>query len=492
VSWLRGACKVWAVADRINEAETYPGYEPRSVQEEEQQVSLKDWKNWIEKSGKKGTLIIAGFGLVVGLLLAWLIADVSGRIHEASQPYFQVVEITDSDTDPAKWGKNFPTHYRMYRETADMERTRYGGSEALPHIPDQADPRSVVTQSKIDEDPRLKKMWAGYAFSIDFREERGHAYMLTDQLHTLRQKVGQPGTCLNCHASTYNIYKTLGEGDIMDGFHKMNAMSYDEVSEMAEHPVACIDCHQPETMKLRVTRPAFMIGIKKVKGQSYDVNEDATAREMRTYVCAQCHVEYYFEGKEKTLTYPWDKGLKADEILAYYDEINFKDWTHKDTGAPALKAQHPEFEMFSQGVHARSGVTCADCHMPFVSEGGYKVSDHHVQSPYLNVNAACGTCHNLSAEELKSRIDTIQDTHWQLREVAMDALMDLIDDIERGQKSGVPESRLAAARSYQRKAQFLLGFVEAENSTGFHAPQESARVLGNAIDLARKGQNALR
>ncbi|MBU42117.1 MAG: nitrite reductase [Spirochaetaceae bacterium] len=450
----------------------------------------------IQNLGNRGLWILLSAGFVVGLVLAFLIAEVAGRLQEEQQPYFQVVELDDSISDPSVWGENFPLHYEMYKRTTDMERTRYGGSEALPHVPDEADPRSVVTQSKIDEDPRLKKMWAGYAFSIDFREERGHAYMLTDQLYTLRQKVGQPGTCLNCHASTYNIYKDLGDGDIMKGFHKMNSMPYKEVAEKAEHPVACIDCHNPKDMDLRVTRPAFMIGIKKVKAKegisNYDVNEDATRREMRTYVCAQCHVEYYFEGKEKTLTYPWDNGMKADEILAYYDKINFKDWTHKDTGAPALKAQHPEFEMYSQGIHARSGVTCADCHMPYVSEGAYKVSDHHVRSPYLNTDASCGTCHNISPDELRKRIDTIQDTHWQLRNVAMDALMDLISDIEKAQKSGVAESKLKAARDYQRKSQFLLGFVEAENSTGFHAPQESARILGNAIDMARKGQAALR
>lgn len=449
----------------------------------------------VQNLGRRGILIILSTGLVLGFLIALLIAEVALRMQEARQPYYQV-ENLEGVTDPAIWGRNFPLHYEMYLKTADMERTRYGGSEALPHVPDEADPRSVVTQSKIDEDPRLKKMWAGYAFSIDFREERGHAYMLTDQLHTLRQKVGQPGTCLNCHASTYSIYKELGDGDLMNGFHKMNSMSYDEVSDMAEHPVACVDCHAPSDMELRVTRPAFMIGIRKVKaleGQpNYDVNQDASRREMRTYVCAQCHVEYYFEGKGKTLTYPWDKGLKADEILAYYEEINFKDWTHKDTGAPALKAQHPEFEMYSQGIHGRSGVACADCHMPYVSEGGYKVSNHHVKSPYLDVDAACGTCHNVSAEELRERIDVIQDNHWQLRNVAMDALMDLIADIEKAQRNGVSQAKLKAARSYQRKSQFLIGFVEAENSTGFHAPQEAARVMGNAIDLARKGQAALR
>ncbi|MCB1169609.1 MAG: ammonia-forming cytochrome c nitrite reductase subunit c552 [Leptospiraceae bacterium] len=457
---------------------------------------MKKLLDTIKNLSARNAMILIISGFVLGLLIAFLISEVALRMQEARQPYYQVVELNDDISDPAVWGKNFPVHYEMYLKTTDMERSRYGGSEALPHVPDEADPRSVVTQSKIDEDPRLKKMWAGYAFSIDFREERGHAYMLTDQLYTLRQKVGQPGTCLNCHASTYSIYKELGNGDIIKGFHKMNSMKYKEVAEKAKHPVACIDCHNATDMSLRVTRPAFMEGIRKVKArqgiENYNVNQDATRREMRTYVCAQCHVEYYFAGKEKTLTYPWDNGLKADEILEYYEKINFKDWTHKDTGAAALKAQHPEFEMYSQGIHGRSGVACADCHMPYTSKGGYKVSDHHVQSPYLNVNAACGTCHNISSEELKTRIDTIQDTHWQLRNVAMDALMDLIDDIEEAQKAGAPEAKLKQARSYQRKAQFLLGFVEAENSTGFHAPQEAARILGNSIDLSRKGQNALR
>ena len=167
---------------------------------------MKALLNWIENLGKRGLLVILGSGFILGLVIAFLVSDVSSRIQEAKQPYFQVVELDDSISDPEIWGKNFPLHLEMYRKTTDMERTRYGGSESLPHVPDEADPRSVVTQSKIDEDPRLKRMWAGYAFSIDFREERGHAYMLTDQLHTLRQKVGQPGTCLNCHASTYSIY----------------------------------------------------------------------------------------------------------------------------------------------------------------------------------------------------------------------------------------------------------------------------------------------
>jgi nitrite reductase (cytochrome c-552) len=213
---------------------------------------------------------------------------------------------------------------------------------------------------------------------------------------------------------------------------------------------------------------------------------------MRSYICAQCHVEYYFKGTEKRLVFPWSKGTKADEILTYYDEEKFKDWTHAESGAPALKAQHPEFELWSQGIHARSGVACADCHMPYKREGALKISDHHVRSPLLNVSRACQTCHRISEEELKARVETIQQRTFRLRNLAMDALMDLIDDIKDAKANGTEERKLDAARNLQRRAQFFVDFVEAENSTGFHAPQEAARIFGESIDAARKGQIALR
>jgi nitrite reductase (cytochrome c-552) len=340
-------------------------------------------------------------------------------------------------------------------------------------------------------------MWAGYAFAKDFREERGHAYMLDDQIFTERQQVAkQPGTCLQCHASLYVPYRKAGDGDLIKGFEKMNQMPYAEARKLVSHPVACIDCHDSSTMQLRVTRPGFIEGIRAFKAsqgiQNYDVNKQATRQEMRAYVCGQCHVEYYFKGPEKRLVYPWSKGLKVEEILAYYDEAQFKDWTHADTGAPALKAQHPEFEMWNQGIHARSGVTCADCHMPYKREGALKISDHHVRSPMLNINRACQTCHKWPEEELKARVETIQERTFKLRNVAMDALMDLIKDLKAAKASGKTDKELATAQDFQRKAQFYLDFVEAENSTGFHAPQEAARILGESIDFSRKGQIALR
>ena len=425
-----------------------------------------------------------------------LLVNIIERKQEARNPFYRVVELTDETVDPALWGKNFPYQYDGYKRTVDMERTRYGGSEAHPRTPSEADPRSIVAQSKLEEDPRLKIMWAGYAFAKDFREERGHAYMLEDQTFTERQAVGQPGTCLHCHASVYVPYKKAGGGDLMKGFEVMNQMSFKEARKNVEHPIACIDCHDPNTMALRVTRPGFIEGIRALKAsqgvKDFDVNTMATRQEMRSYVCGQCHVEYYFKGPEKRLVYPWQNGLKVDQIYEYYKEVKHKDWVHAETGAEVLKAQHPEFELFNQGIHARSGVACADCHMPYKREGAMKVSDHHVRSPLLNVNRACQTCHKWSEEELRGRVRTIQERTYDSRNLAMNALVDLINDLKQAKNGGMPEDRLAKAREFQRKAQFYLDFIESENSMGFHASQEAVRILGESIDNSRQGQMVLR
>ena len=442
-------------------------------------------------------LVVAAVTAVAALAVTALLVTIVERKQEARNPFYRVVELTDTTVDPAIWGKNFPLQYDGYRRTVDQVRTHYGGSEAVPRTPTAADPRSIVAQSRLEADPRLKTLWAGYAFAKDFREERGHAFMLDDQTYTERQTVArQPGTCLHCHASVYVPYKTLGGGDLIKGFEQMNHMPYAEARKLVTHPVACIDCHDPATMQLRVTRPGFLEGIRAYKATQgvadYDVNRDATRQEMRAFVCGQCHVEYYFKGPEKRLVYPWTKGLRADDIVRYYAESGHNDWTHAETGAGVLKAQHPEFEMWNQGVHARSGVTCPDCHMPYERVGALKISDHHVRSPLLNINRACQTCHKWPEEELKARVDLIQTRTFELRNVAMDAVLGLIGDLKKARDGGAADAALAEPRRLQREAQFLLDFIEAENSMGFHAPQEAARILALSIDRARQGQVALR
>jgi hypothetical protein len=272
--------------------------------------------------------------------IAALLMNINERKHEARARYIQWVPREESTADPAAWGVTFPSEYDGYKRTVDTQRTRYGGSEAF---------------SKIDQDPAWKRFFAGYAFGVEYREERGHAYSLSDQKLTLRtQQFEQPGACLQCHAGGMkHVYETAGHGDLQAGFAKINAMKLAEAWQLVDHPIACIDCHDPETMQLRVTRPGFLNAIKLVKAkegiENYDPNTMATRQEMRTFVCGQCHVEYHFKGKEKMLTYPWHNGLKVEQIEAYYDEQGFSDWTHAETGARVLKAQHPEFARAQRG-----------------------------------------------------------------------------------------------------------------------------------------------
>ncbi|MCS7048233.1 MAG: ammonia-forming cytochrome c nitrite reductase subunit c552 [Verrucomicrobiae bacterium] len=474
--------------------------------------------------------IVAALALVAVLLLRENIAQ---RKLEARVTTFRVVELTEAVTDPAVWGQNFPRQYDSYRRTVDMERTRYGGSEADPFaIGEHGVPKTV---SKIEQDPRLKVMWDGYAFALDFREERGHAYMLHDQRETERVlKRPQVGACLHCHSSTTVAYRKAGLEagapgtledpllsptgleQLMRGFKIVSMEPYSNATKRVEHPVTCLDCHDPQTMKLRITRPALMIGIaalaesddplphlpsierwrKGDRREPYDPNKLASRQEMRSLVCAQCHVEYYCAPKD-LIFFPWHKGLKAEQMEAVFDEYKFPDgtpfldWKHKRTGAPAIKVQHPEFELWSQGVHARAGVACADCHMPYIREGAMKISDHHVRSPLLNVARACQTCHRTSEQELLDRVAVIQDRTYQLMDRALDAVVKLIEDIEAAMRAGATDEQLAEARRLQRKAQYRVDFVNAENSMGFHAPQEAARILAEAIDYAQQGRLAV-
>jgi nitrite reductase (cytochrome c-552) len=448
----------------------------------------------ISTRGALGLLVVAAAGSFVALAL---LTNIFERRQEARSTFVQVVEITENTPEPEFWGRNFPIQYDQYLQTVDQQRTTFGGSEAIPREATEKDPRMSTSRSKLERIPQLRRMWAGYAFAQDYREKRGHAYMLEDQIATERQRVvQQPGTCLHCHASTVEAMRNLGGGDFESGFEALNRMTYQETLEHVSGPIACIDCHEPGTLALRVTRPAFKAAITAWKAsqgvEDYDVDTMATRQEMRSYVCGQCHVEYYFGGAEKRLVFPWSKGLRAEDALAYYDEIGFSDWTHAETGAPMLKAQHPEFELWSEGVHARSGVACADCHMPYKRVGAMKVSDHQVRSPMLQINNACQTCHKVPEAELVARVEQIQSRHAGLTEVALDALVELIDDIAAAREAGATDAQLDSARQWQRRASFLVDWVDAENSTGFHAPQEGARLLGESIDASRRGQSALR
>ncbi len=477
------------------------------------------------KSPRSLAVAVAVVAAFLAAGIAALLTNIIERKHEAKNPYVRLVDVREETTDAAAWGMNWARQYDDYLRTVDVTRTRFGGSEALP-------------AQKIERDPWLKRMFAGYAFSIDYRDRRGHAYMLSDQEMTRRvTERPQPGSCLHCHSSVIPTYRRLGNGDVFAGFEALGKMTYkDAHAEVVKtgssnpvaggnelrfehvdgaHPLGCVDCHDPGNMQLRVTRPGFIRGIQALaasdaptphipsierwrtgnREHAYDPNADATRQEMRSFVCGQCHVEYYC-GPKTTLFFPWKNGLKVEQIEATYDAFKFDDghrfydWKHEETGAEVLKAQHPEFEMWSQGIHARAGVACADCHMPYKREGAAKISDHWVRSPVVNTARACETCHPVAEEELQARVDAIQGRTHALMERAAAAMTSMLDAIAMAKKSGATDAELAEAFALQRRAQWRLDFVAAENSMGFHAPAEAARILAESIDYSRQAELA--
>lgn len=436
-------------------------------------------------------MIVLFVSTLFGASVGYILIDITQKQTEAKVKHYRIIEVGKLEEKADVWGQNHPFQFESFLKTLLQTPTLYGGSVAIERIPSQDDPRETTSRSKLKIDPRLKIIWAGYSFGVDTREKRGHAYMLVDQKYTQRQKVAQQyGACLNCHASTYKAMYELGDGDLEKGFHELNKMPYQEAAQHVSHALSCIDCHDNETMQLRVTRPAFQKGIKKLKASQgihdYDVNRDASLMEMRTFVCAQCHVNYHMEPSSKELIFPWSEGIKMEEILTHYQKNPHSDWVHKKTGAQVMKAQHPEFEMYSMGTHAKAGVSCVDCHMPYERQGAYKVTNHHIRSPLLNASKACMTCHSGDEGDLVSRVHDIQHAHHEMLDTALDALVDFIHHIEQQKKSGIKEVELKKLQQAHYEAQFMIDFVEAENSNGFHAPLEASRILLKSMDIMRR------
>jgi nitrite reductase (cytochrome c-552) len=410
-------------------------------------------------------VFVVAAGITAGI--AALLTNIQERKAEAVQYPLKVVTVAADELDPAVWGQNFPLQYDAFRKTEqDYGSTTYGGS---------------TVYSKLERTPAMVRLWAGYAFSIDHNEERGHFYALTDQKQTKRvTERDQPGACANCHAAEApQLIQSMG-------WEAFNHTPYKELQDQLHLGTSCADCHDPDTMALRITRPGLLNALE---ARGIDITQ-ATRQEMRTYVCAQCHVEYYFQGDNKLLTFPWTNGTTIDDIEAYYAEVGFKDWEHKETGAPMLKMQHPEFELFSTSLHYRSGVACADCHMPYMREGSVKISDHWLRSPLVNVSASCQTCHKFTEGELIERVQVIQDKTAELLRQSEEAILAAIDTIVAAKTAGATPEQLADALQLHRAAQMRWDFISSENSTGFHSPQEAARVLADSIDLARQAELA--
>jgi nitrite reductase (cytochrome c-552) len=269
------------------------------------------------------------------------------------------------------------------------------------------------------------------------------------------------------------------------GVREFYAANLHDLKSEVTHPIGCQDCHDPRTMNLRITRPALKEAMAAM-GRNID---QASHQEMRSLVCAQCHVEYYFKTDPKNyLAFPWKNGQTVENIIAYYDQIGFVDYEHPISGTQTLKAQHPDYELYTAGIHAYRGVSCADCHMPYRTEGGVKFTDHHVQSPLLNIANSCAVCHRWSEKEIQDRVETIQTKVRDAKGAAEDALVRAHFDVAAAMQAGADPNRLAEPRRLIRHAQFRWDFVAASNGMGFHAPQECTRILGDAANQAQQAR----
>lgn len=421
-----------------------------------QLVEKKPWFGWLLYLGT-----LAGvFG--IGLLAA--------SIFERRQESFRIEQVRPiADWEPRNevWGQNFPRQYESYLKTRETDfRSKHAGS---------------AETDVLAKYPELVVLWAGYPFSRDYKQGRGHYYAVQDVRETLRTTTPLPGTCWACKST--DVPRVMNDRGA-EAFYKSK---WADLGGEIANPIGCQDCHDPKTMNLRITRPALAEAMAR---RGKDIHQ-ATHQEMRSLVCAQCHVEYHFKGEGKYLTFPWDKGFSAEEMEAYYDSIQFSDWTHALSRAPMLKAQHPDYELFMTGIHAQRGVSCADCHMPYKSEGGIKFTDHHMASPLRNVSQSCGVCHRESEAELFRDVYARQDRIEELLKLAQQDLCAAHLEAKAAWDAGATETEMKSILDLIRKAQWRWDWVAAANGVGFHSPVEAARVLGNAISRSGEARRRL-
>jgi nitrite reductase (cytochrome c-552) len=414
----------------------------------------KPWLNWV--------IFLAT--IVVVFLLGLLASSIVERRSE-SQLYFQMTsEIPEWEPRNEVWGQNFPRQYQSYVKTADTSfRSKYGGSAKIDYL---------------EKYPEMVIMWAGYAFARDYSQGRGHYYSVHDIQTSLRTVQPQPATCWTCKSTDVpRVMNEIGVGE----FYKS---SWTEMGPEVVNHIGCQDCHDPKTMNLRITRPALAEAFER-KGKNI---ADATHQEMRSLVCAQCHVEYYFKGEGKYLTFPWDNGFSAEDMESYYDSYDFTDWTHALSRAPMLKAQHPDYEIYMTGVHADRGVSCADCHMPYKREGGLKFTDHHISSPLNNISGSCQVCHRESEAKLLENVYDRQAKVSELRRITEKNLARVHIEAKIAWDNGATEQEMAPVLTLIRHAQWRWDWVAASNAMGFHSPVECLRVLGTSIQKSNEAR----
>ncbi len=410
------------------------------------------------------------FSLVLLLVFfaGLFLASIIERRSESYQLLQPVRPIADWEPHNEVWGENYPRQFESYRATLDTTfSSRYGGSK---------------TMDMLERYPQLVVLWAGYAFSRDYKQSRGHYHSVKDIQQTLRTGVPQPATCWTCKSTDVpRLMNRMGTA----AFYRAK---WQDLGAEIQNPIGCQDCHDPKTMNLRITRPALVEAYQR-QGKSIF---KTTHQEMRSQVCAQCHVEYYFKGKTETyLTFPWDQGISVEEIESYYDANEHVDWTHALSKTPMLKAQHPDWELFQAGIHFQRGLACADCHMPYRSEGGVKFTNHKISSPLSNISGSCQVCHRNSEAELMKNVYERQDKVRQLAQMAEELLVKAHLETRAAMNAGATDDQLQPVRKLIRSAQWRWDFVGASHGGSFHAPLECSRILGHAIEQASAARTEL-
>jgi nitrite reductase (cytochrome c-552) len=413
--------------------------------------------------------------VVVVFLLGLLASSILERRAEAVFAYTPQVEYGQFEPRNEIWGQNFPRQYQSSLQTADTTfRSKHMGS---------------ATIDMLEDDPRLVVLWAGYAFSKQYNQSRGHANAIDDVRNSLRigspmegEASPQPNTCWTCKSP--DVPRLMNEMGVAE-FYKG---SLDTKGHEVVNSIGCGDCHNAKTMNLQISRPGLIEAFDRM---GKDITK-ASHQEMRSLVCAQCHVEYYFDKKKyegvSYLTFPWDNGMTVDAIEEYYDKAEFVDWTHALSRTPMLKAQHPDYELYLTGTHASRGVSCADCHMPYMSEGGQKFTDHHVQSPLNNVANSCQVCHRDETDRLIKDVYERQDKIIQNRNKLEELIVRAHVEAKFAWDKGATEEQMKDIQTNIRHAQWRWDFVAASHGAGFHAPVEASRILSTGITTIQEGR----
>ncbi len=411
--------------------------------------------------------------IVVVFLLGLLASSIVERRAEAAYVNVPKNKITEFEPRNEVWGENYPREFQSYYETSDtLFRSKYNGSAMI---------------DMLEEDPRLVVLWAGYGFSKDYNQGRGHYYAVKDLQNTLRTGAPKsatdgpmPSTCMTCKSP--DVPRLMNERGVAQFYTGKWAGLGAEVV----NPIGCADCHDNENMNLVITRPALVEAFERM---GKDITK-ASHQEMRSLVCAQCHVEYYFnkniaEGANY-LTFPWDKGMTAEEMEEYYDDMEFADWTHAISKAPMLKAQHPGYETYLTGIHAQRGVACADCHMPYKSEGGVKYTDHKMQSPLNNVANSCQVCHRQETATLIANVYERQDKIIQNRDKLEELIVRAHVEAGKAWELGATETQMKDILMGIRHSQWRWDYAAAAHGGSFHSPIEIGRTISTGITIAQE------